>query len=76
MESFARGRRVAALEPVDYVGALQRAADHGISGGRVYDLLIAECARLAGVDALLTFNHRHFVDLAQGVEIFVPNPEV
>ncbi len=36
------------------------AAETGVTGGRVYDHLIAACARKAAAEALLTWNVRHF----------------
>ncbi len=42
------------------------AAEADLSGGRVYDALMAEAAKLAGVDALLTWNARHFTRWPRG----------
>jgi len=35
-------------------------ANRDISGGRIYDAVIAHAAREAGAEAILTFNPRHF----------------
>ncbi|MBY0496381.1 MAG: PIN domain-containing protein [Cyanobacteria bacterium] len=35
-------------------------AGRGVIGGRIYDGVIAECARKAKADAILTWNIRHF----------------
>jgi len=57
-----------------YRELLEYAAEAGIVGGRVYDLLIAASARQARAGALITFNERHFEDLAGGgLEIIVPS---
>ncbi len=44
-------------------GFLADAAGERVSGGRVYDAHIAEAARLAGADVVVTDNRRHFVTL-------------
>jgi len=41
-----------------------------VSGGRIYDAHIAECARLAGARIVVTDNRRHFVGLMRyGIRI-------
>lgn len=62
--TFESQGELVALAADAYVRLLQRAADRNILGGRVYDALIVACAVEAGVDALLTFNECHFIDLA------------
>src|SRR5919199_1516384 len=47
-----------------YLQLLRSAPERQIVGGRTYDAVIAECARLASVQFLLTFNDRHFRSLA------------
>ena len=44
----------------DFVDSI---ADERIAGGRVYDAHIAETARLAGAEVVVTENRRHFVPL-------------
>jgi predicted nucleic acid-binding protein len=41
------------------------AASARMTGGRIYDVHIAEIARLAGARVVVTDNQRHFVTLAQ-----------
>jgi predicted nucleic acid-binding protein len=56
-----------------YRDLLRSAPGRRIAGGRLYDAVIVACARAARVDALLTFNDRHFAPLAQqGPQIVVP----
>jgi len=53
---------------------LRSAAHDAVAGGRIYDAVIVECALAAQVDAILTFNDRHFVPLAAGaIEIVLPS---
>lgn len=39
---------------------VQQLAEAGVTGGRVYDIVIAECARKANAGELLTWNIKHF----------------
>ncbi len=65
--------QIVALDAGSYRGVLEGAPDRGIVGGRIYDALIAECARLAGVETLLTFNDRHFESLVSPpTQVVVP----
>ena len=57
---------------------LLRGAPHAnISGGRVYDALIAACARKAKVQSLITFNELHFAPFeGSDFEIVVPRRKI
>ena len=70
--NFVDHAAVAALDAAAYSTLLQRLAAIGIGGGRTYDGLIGECARRAKVDALLTFNLRHFEPPPEGVVLIEP----
>jgi predicted nucleic acid-binding protein len=52
--------RVVSLDESESIAAIERASAHGITGGTVYDALIAACAVKAGASALYTWNVRHF----------------
>src|SRR5262245_7896458 len=58
--NFVEGANVGTLSARQHIALLQRLAADGVSGGRTYDAVIAECAVKAGASALLTFNARHF----------------
>lgn len=49
------------LTPEEYLAVVMRMADLGITGGAVYDGLIAAAARKTAADRLLTFNGRDFL---------------
>jgi predicted nucleic acid-binding protein len=49
-----------ALTGDEYYATIKEAADIGIVGGTLYDALIARCALKAKVDAVYTWNTRHF----------------
>lgn len=71
--NFIGGARIVVLAPKEYRALLLDAPARGISGGRIYDAIIAECALRAKVSVLLTFNEPHFVGFEQrGLQIVVP----
>jgi len=71
--NFLEGVKVVALGAAAYGILLRRAPEDDISGGHAYDAVIAACARKARVNALLTFNERHFQPFAgDDLEIIVP----
>jgi len=43
-----------------YLAAIRNAAANRITGGTIYDALIAQCALQAGADTIFTWNTRHF----------------
>ena len=59
-ENVAASARLIALSPDDYSATIQQASERGLSGGVIYDALIACAARKAGADRLLTLNLRDF----------------
>lgn len=70
---FGQSGRIIALDGRAYRSLLRRAADEGISGGRTYDAVIAECALKETDVTLLTFNSDDFEPFAtRGLEVVVP----
>lgn len=65
---------VIVLDDREYYQAIEDAAAAGISGGGVYDALIARCAVKAGASALYTWNLAHFVRLGPQVAKLVKKP--
>jgi predicted nucleic acid-binding protein len=61
------GVEVVALEPTDYENALRRVSSLGLSGGVIFDALVAECALKIGAESLFTFNTQHFLRLGADV---------
>jgi predicted nucleic acid-binding protein len=70
--NFVKGKKVVVLRGATYRALLRRLAKEGIAGGRTYDAVIGECARQGRVQALLTFNTRHFDPPPPGVTIVEP----
>ena len=72
--NFIDGASVIALDSDGYRSLLKRAGREGVSGGRTYDAIIAECAIRAHAAALLTFNALHFQGLdAAHIRVVVPS---
>jgi len=59
-ENVASAAHLVALSPADYSKTIQRASEMGLSGGVIYDALIARAAEKAGAERLLTLNGADF----------------
>jgi predicted nucleic acid-binding protein len=71
-EVFAR-LTVHDLPPADRLPLLRAAARDGVVGGRIYDAHIAEVARAAGAQMIVTDNRRHFLtSLRHGIRVETP----
>lgn len=74
--NFLDRARIVTLDGDGYRTLLRRIGSEGVTGGRAYDTLIAECARKANASVLLTFNANHFASPdAAGVQVVVPIAE-
>lgn len=72
--NFIGRTRVVALDVHGYHALLRRAGSEGISGGRIYDAVIAACALKARAATLLTFNASHFEGYsAAGLAVVTPS---
>lgn len=70
--SFVDRGTVVALSSERYLELLSTVGAAGLPGGRVYDAVIAACAREAKADVLLTFNVRDFTGLVPGLDVCEP----
>ena len=53
---------------------LRSLAQDAVAGGRIYDAHIAEVARTAGADVIVTDNRRHFIaSLRHGIRVETPS---
>ena len=73
--SFVVIGRVYAIDGGAATAFLARSATAGVGGGRIYDAIIGECARLAGARALVTLNPKHFDPAPEDVAIIDPTRE-
>ena len=65
---------IVALETREYLAAIRRFAAIGITGGTIYDGLMAACAVKAKVDVLYTWKIGHFMLLGDEVARKVHTP--
>src|SRR5262249_15704745 len=74
--SFVRNVKTIALNAPAYRSLLDFPSVAGISGGRVYDVLIAATAREAKAQTLVTFNGSHFESLGgEDLQIVTPGSD-
>lgn len=62
------------LDEADYFLALERSAGNGISGGRIYDALLLQCALKAKAEVIYTWNLKHFQQLAPDLARMIKTP--
>lgn len=60
LESIRERLALIALSGDEYYAAIGKAADAGVTGGTIYDAMIAQCALKAKADTLYTWDTRHF----------------
>jgi predicted nucleic acid-binding protein len=61
------------LPPTERAGLVKVAAADNLGGGRIYDAHIAEIARAAGAQVVVTDNRRHFLSaLRYGIKVETP----
>lgn len=71
--NFMRTISIVTLDGKSYHTLLRQAPDKDISGGRIYDVVIAACVFKAKASVLLTFNESHFLFFVErGTEVVVP----
>lgn len=63
------------LSGEEYLETLKESPAMGITGGAIYDALLARCAMKAGAEILYTWNVRHFVRCGDEVGRRVRTPE-
>ncbi|MBD1844796.1 PIN domain-containing protein [Cyanobacteria bacterium FACHB-63] len=73
IENLAQFTKIS-LTAEDYQAVIQKVVQLNISGGGIYDALIAQAALKANVDSLLTFNARHFIGLGTEIARLVQIP--
>ncbi len=64
------------LESNDYLEIIRNVARLNITGGGIYDAIIAQAALKANVDVLLTMNSKHFTRLGEHISRLVRDPSV
>ena len=62
--NFQRYFELIAVAPEMYARAIETCVGRGLGGGKVYDALLIECARVSDADRIYTFNLADFRRLA------------
>jgi predicted nucleic acid-binding protein len=68
LEDITRRLDIVTLDPPEYMRTIASLAEAGITGGAIYDGLIAQCALKAKADVIYTWNTRHFQRLGPEIE--------
>lgn len=58
--------KTVSLSSLEYKAVIKRASELGLSGGIIYDALIAKVAEKSKAERILTFNLRHFRRVWEG----------
>jgi predicted nucleic acid-binding protein len=74
LESIHSHFNFVSLEGNDYLTSIREAAANRISGGAIYDALIARCAIQAGAEQIFTWNIRHYQLLGAEVSRRIKSP--
>jgi len=59
-ENIERIAKIVSLTPSEYMSAVKSVSDMGLSGGIIYDALIAKVAQKSKTECLVTLNAEHF----------------
>ena len=65
---------VVGLTPDEHFEMLQSNADLGVTGGAIYDALLASCALKSGAEKLYTWNLRHYGQFGPKVTPLLQTP--
>ena len=64
------------LDNADYLEILKNVAQLNITGGGIYDAIIAQAALKADVDNLITLNPKHFTRLGERIAKLIKDPSL
>ena len=73
-ENIESTSKVISLTPAEYSSTIKSMSEMGLSGGTIYDALIAKVAQKAKVERLLTLNINHFRRVWQDEENKIITP--
>lgn len=74
IEEMHKRLNLVSLEPEEYYETMQRAADRGLTSGRIYDALLMSCAAKAKAEIIYTWNLKHFHSLAPELAPYIRTP--
>lgn len=73
-ENIEDAAKIISLSPAEYGAVIKSVSDIGLSGGIIYDALIAKVAQKSKVEQILTLNIRHFKRVWNGKEDVIVEP--
>ena len=73
-ENIESTAKIITLTPSEYSRTIKALSDKGLSGGIIYDALIAKSALKAKADRLLTLNKKDFEKIMHGNDIILHSP--
>jgi predicted nucleic acid-binding protein len=62
------------LDPEEYYETIQKASDHGLTSGRIYDALLLSCAAKSKAQIIYTWNLKHFHTIAPSLAPLIQTP--
>ena len=74
LENVRERLTIVSLDHQEYFQAIEESSGIGVSGGAIYDSLLAHCALKAKAQAIYTWNTRDFIRLGKAVAERVRTP--
>ena len=74
LENIAARLSFIALDSSEYWSTIMNAAEMGVTGGRIYDALLARCALKARAEVIYTWDLTHYLQLGDDVAQRVRTP--
>jgi len=67
---------VITLNKIDYIAILRQTSELNLTGGKIYDALIARAAIKARVSKVLTLNKEHFLGVSPNIKDILETPKL
>jgi predicted nucleic acid-binding protein len=74
VEEVRKRLSLVSLEPDEYYETIRRAADRGLTSGRIYDALLVSCAAKSKAEVIYTWNLKHFHSIAPELAPYMRTP--
>jgi len=71
---IAQRMTVVLLTGEDYLATIATCADAGLAGGKIYDAMLLMCARKIDAEWIVTWNLRHFQEIAPDLKRRIVEP--
>jgi predicted nucleic acid-binding protein len=74
VEEVRKRLSLVALESEEYYETIRKAADRGLTSGRIYDALLMSCAAKSKAEVSYTWNPKHFHSIAPELAAYIRTP--